>query len=121
MNNLKISINDLFIDKRKNDYLILNRETGRWIFLSGYYDSFLLSVNKKESLCIQDIKALGFNDEIINKLIEENILITDTSKIKIEKPCINTINLIIIDTTEACNLNCKYCSVNSTINKKYGY
>lgn len=106
---MNISKNDIAIWKRaENKILILNRETGRWFV--GVDEDNAIENYINDSITFTDIK----DHAIIKQLSEQNILFTDKNNSIIEQPYNDQLGLLILDTTNKCNLACKYCFVSAT-------
>lgn len=100
------------VDSRGNKTLLLNRETGRWVFLDD--DNHSINNLMKTNTGVLDFdKIRSFvSENDIAMLVKEGIISSDT-KIVPEKPAIDTMNLLILDLTNKCNLACNYCSVDT--------
>ncbi len=103
---------DFYVDSRGNKTLLLNRETGRWVFLDD--DNHSINNLMKTNTGVLDFdKIRSFvSENDIAMLVKEGIISSDT-KIVPEKPAIDTMNLLILDLTNKCNLACNYCSVDT--------
>lgn len=80
---------------------LVNQETGEWY------------VEK-----IPEEMAVGFDQDNFTSSILKHIRsicknVQEQTSSKMEKPCNDRFNLIIIDTTNVCNLRCRYCSVSA--------
>lgn len=104
---MKIDRKDLYYKRFGDEILLLNRETGRWYVGEDKNKTIDSLMNK--SGCSYE------NDELVKNLMEQNILNTDISDIKIEMPYSDGLNLLILDTTNKCNLACKYCFASATM------
>ena len=105
---MKISKEDIVLWKNADKVLILNRETGSWFVGEDQYNDIEKCLNGEITL------EKAKDCKLVEKLINENILFTDKGKSIIEKPYVDQLGLLILDTTNRCNLACKYCFVNAT-------
>lgn len=102
-----MDIRDLLYRRRENEIILLNRETGKWY------------VGKDEERIVEKLintagGSVDFEKNLVKKLIQENILITNSENVSIEQPDSELLSLLILDTTNKCNLACKYCFVSAT-------
>jgi uncharacterized protein len=90
-----------YIKQRKDKILVLNKRTGAW-YIGQYNDEAGKSVNSIENI----------QDEKIVKILKEGGIV-DNSCVCIEQPFSDELTLLILDTTQSCNLACKYCFVDA--------
>lgn len=113
---VKIKIKDIFVEKRGENYLFLNKQNGAWIILKDSETLYNLLNSKDET----DIEvALDTREYEKLKVLIDNKIIGERDDVIIEQPYKNKFNLLILDTTDKCNLNCKYCSVNASTNGNF--
>lgn len=79
---------------------LVNSATGEWNVL--FKDDFPVDIKTKNG---------QWNSQFI-QYAKNNLFKQSVSEV--EMPCHDKINLIIVDTTNTCNLRCKYCSVTAT-------
>ena len=97
---MKISKEDIVLWKNADKVLILNRETGSWFVGEDQYNDIEKCLNGEITL------EKAKDCKLVEKLINENILFTDKGKSIIEKPYVDQLGLLILDTTNRCNLAC---------------
>ena len=96
------SYNFMF-EQRGNDVLALNTDTGVWKIDSSY--SELLKIADTESQSIR----IRCNDQIHNQLAEDKLIDHVSEETKYEE-----FSLLILETSEKCNLRCRYCFESAT-------
>ncbi|WP_300409263.1 radical SAM protein [Lagierella sp.] len=85
----KTKIEGIYYKIKDDKILIVDSLKGKWK---------IERINSKYDNAIDEILTNSFINSVGN----------------IEKPSLNNFNLLIVDTTDLCNLRCKYCSMNAT-------
>ena len=95
-------MNNLFLCKCKEDrFFVLNKKSGLW-YVGKWNEEKKLPQGE---FCIED-----FSDTDTYKKLKNDGIFDDKTA-EIEQPFCDELNLLILDTTKACNLACKYCFV----------
>lgn len=90
--------------KREDKILVLNTQSGFWYV--GKLDERMKDISEKEFITNKHL-----NGELYTTLMNEEILREKNPEI--EQPFSDKMTLLILDTTKACNLACKYCFVDA--------
>lgn len=96
------SYNFMF-EQRGNEILVLNIDTGVWKIDSSY--SELMKTVNSENQSIQ----IDSNDIVYNQLVNDKLInhVPDEARY-------GEFSLLILETSEKCNLRCRYCFENAT-------
>lgn len=96
------NMNNICIKRRNGKILAINADTGAWYI---GHDS-----NEIEAEEVTDISEIE-GKELYELLKEEGVIYGEP--LVIEQPFSDELTLLILDTTRACNLACKYCFVDA--------
>ncbi len=96
------SYNFMF-EQRGEEALVLNIDTGVWKIDSGYRE--LAKMAETENTGIR----IGSNGPIYDQLMEDKLISQVSDEAKYEE-----FNLLILETSEKCNLRCRYCFESAT-------
>lgn len=91
----------LVIKQREGKILVINPNTGAW---------YVGKDNTEHQKEIVNIDAIE-NIELYRKIEKEGLINNDS--IAIDQPFSDELTLLILDTSKACNLACKYCFVDA--------
>jgi len=107
------------ISTKKNNHYYFNNQQNNWLLISPRFLNVLTNNQKNiadiEPSIIEDSsfyqRKLKFLEEvgIINDFAKKNVLDSNTSKEEVDHNIANVRN-VIFETTENCNLQCKYCA-----------
>ena len=98
---------DLMVEQRDGETLVLNCNTGIWKVDCCYNDLFAMDENE------EGVVDIYTTTPIYNQLVKDGLMETDEEEEKNEE-----FRLLILETSEKCNLGCKYCFENANTKGK---
>lgn len=89
---------NLMLEQRGEETLVLNTDTGVWKIDAGYNELAKLADKKEPNIRIRT------DHQLYHQLAEDKLLSYDLNETEYKE-----FSLLILETSEKCNLRCKYC------------